>query len=263
MKKIKSYTNKGFSMVELSVAITIMLFLAAASIPILVNYVEKAQRAFDIQTASVIFRAAELAYTSGKDDAYNGYSVCYDEWNSNKNSFNGYNGSIVATPDGYFYKDQKSYPSETEKRIGYYAIRPIAWCRGAQFSGSHSDWENVLMKSTLDKQVQNNKSAGDMQRNYTDELLWCLSHEAAQGETDTHGSKAVRKYDGYSSEYLRFRYTKTMPTYWPDENQPKKAECWIVYRRDDNAMPEVWLGYKKGAVRGTRRMYPDPAPDYK
>ncbi|MBO4591919.1 MAG: prepilin-type N-terminal cleavage/methylation domain-containing protein [Eubacterium sp.] len=260
MKIKKYFYNQGFSIVELVIVIAIILILAGASTPLLIRYIDRAQKSMDIQTASVIFRAAELAYTSGNDDAYYGYSVCYDEWNDTANNYNGYPGANTATPDGYFYKT--SYPSETERRMGYYAMRPIAWCRGTQFSGTHSTWENVLMKSTLDSSNRHGKDTGAMQRKYTDELLWALVHDAAKGETDTHGKYATRTYDGYSSEYMRFRYKRTMNTSKTDKTQ-RKAECWIVYRRDDNGLPEVWLGYKSGAIRAMRRLYPDPAPDYK
>ena len=257
MKKMKYYNDKGFSLVELVVVIGIIMALAGASVPLAIRYIDKSQKAMDIQTASVIFRAAELAYTSGKDEAYLGYSVCYDEWNDTPNNFNGYGGAITATADGYFART--SYPSINQKLDGEYAIRPIAWCRGTQFSGTHSTWENVLMKSTLDQSTRHNKNCGDLQRKYTDELLWALVHESAQGERDHNG---VRKYDGYSDEFMQFRYKRTMKTSKTDTT-PRKAECWIVYRRDDNGLPEVWVGYKQGAIRGMRRLYPDPAPDYK
>ena len=107
-----------------------------------------------------------------------------------------------------------------------------------------------------------------MQRKYTDELLWALVHDSAAGEAD-HGG--VRKYDGYSSEFLRFKYFRKIELKNGNikdadkknvlkENKP---ECWIVYRRDDNGMPEVWIGNKSGSVWGTRRLFPDPAPDYR
>ncbi len=260
MKKNILKHDLGFSLVELVVVIGIILALAGMSTPVLIRYIDKAQKAIDVQTASVIYRAAELAYTSGKDEAYYGYSVCYDLYNENANSFNGYPASMTATAAGYYQKT--GYPNSKDKLAGSYAIRPIAWCRGAQYSGGHSTWENVLMKSLIDNTNKNGVNVGNFQRKYTDELLWALVHESAQGESD-HGG--VRKYDGYSSEYLRFRYFRKIETKNANIKTAKeiKPECWIVYRRDDSGMPEVWIGNKSGSVWGTRRLFPDPAPDYK
>lgn len=260
VSSLKKMDRKGFSLVELIVVMGIVAALAGSSAPLLIRYVDKARKAMDVQTASVIFRAAELGYTTGNDDAYDGYSACSDYY-----SFNNYSGHMTASADGYYYST--SEPNASQKLNGYYAIRPIAWCRGAQFSGGHSTWENVLMKSALDNQyVDRNGSrvyTGKLQRKYTDEMLWALTHDAAQGETD-HGG--VRSYDGYSMEFLRFKYFRTIKTLNSNTGKTEaKPECWIVYRRDDNGMPEVWLGNKKsgGAVYGTRRLYPDPNPEYR
>ena len=260
VSSLKKMDRKGFSLVELIVIMGIIAALAGSSVPLLIRYVDKARKAMDVQTASVIFRAAELGYTSGSDEAYAGYSVCYDAYNKTADNFNGYPAAMTATPDGLYYKT--SYPSKTERLNGYYAIRPIAWCRGAQFSGGHSTWENVLMKSLIDNNVVNGVNIGKAQRKYTDELLWALAHEGAQGESDHSG---VRSYDGYSGDFLRFKYFRKIQTKNPKITTASeiKPECWIVYRRDDNGMPEVWIGNKSGSVWGTRRLFPDPNPEYK
>ncbi len=259
VSSLQKMDKKGFSLVELIVVLGIVAALAASSAPLLIRYVDKARKAMDVQTASVIFRAAELGYTSGNDEAYLGYSVCYDSYNENSNSFNGYPACMTATADGFFYSNY--YPSSTDKLNGRYALRPIAWCRGVQYSGDHSTWENVLMKSVIDNSGKNGVNIGKAQRKYTDEMLWALTHEAAAGESD-HGG--VRKYDGYSSEFLRFKYIRPMlPKNSNVGKNPIRPECWIVYRRDDNGMPEVWIGNKAGSIRGTRRLYPDPNPEYR
>ena len=46
------------------------------------------------------------------------------------------------------------------------------------------------------------------------------------------------------------------------QNKKPAPECWIVYRRMDNDMPEVWIGYKKGNVQPAYRIFPDPCPEY-
>jgi hypothetical protein len=219
--------------------------------PTLVRYIDKARKAMDVQQASVIFRAAELAYTSGDDEAYEGYSVCVDKYN-----FNQYGGHCSATQDGYLNTYNKATSAELSR--GCYNMRPIAWCRGRKFAGSHSTYENVLMKSTLDSGANGNK-----QRKYTDELLWALCHEKAKGEYDHAG---LRSYDGIDGEgatlFIKFKYLKkvSLKRISSEENLP---ECWIVYRRDDNALPEVWMGYKQGSIKPLRRLYPDPATDYR
>ena len=74
VSSLKKVDRKGFSLVELIVVMGIVAALAGSSAPLLIRYIDKARKAMDVQTASVIFRGAELGYTSGSDDAY-GQSV--------------------------------------------------------------------------------------------------------------------------------------------------------------------------------------------
>lgn len=272
LSAFKKSENRGFSLVELIVAIAIMAMLAASSAPLMIRYVDKARKAMDVQTASVIYRAAELAYTSGDDDAYDGYTACYDYYNKDKNSFNRYPASIKATADGYFAGT--GYPGKNDILKGEYALRPIAWCRGTQYTGTVAKWENTYFKSIIDNdivtdQYDNKINVGMKQRKYTDELLWALVHDSAKG-----GSTANRNYDNLHMDVLWFRFNKeiditynsTLSSKWNKVYKGKtkaKAECWVLYRRDDTGMPEVWIGQKDGSVWGTRRMYPNPNPDYR
>ncbi|SEP91853.1 prepilin-type N-terminal cleavage/methylation domain-containing protein [Lachnospiraceae bacterium NE2001] len=57
--------NRGFSLVELIIVIAIMAILAAAIAPALIRYIEKSRRASDVETAGVILRAAQYAYSEG------------------------------------------------------------------------------------------------------------------------------------------------------------------------------------------------------
>ena len=253
--KNKQLNNRGFSLVELIIAISIMAILAAAATPVLISYIDKARKAVDIQQAEVIFRAAELASTTSKDEAYEGWSVCYDDYCKNKESFNGYPGSVSVTPDGYF--NGTGYANASQRLMGYYNLRPVAWCRGVQFSGGHSAWENTLFKSTLDR-----GGNGDKQRKYTNEFLYCMTHEVASDEYDRSGE---RRYDGsHETERTDIMYTKYI-SLTKGGSSTHRPECWILYRRDDTGTPEVWVGYKisGGSIRPLRRLYPDPAPDYK
>lgn len=54
-------SNKGFSLVELVIVIAIMAILVGLTLPILVHYVEKANVAHDVQLASAVKSAIELA----------------------------------------------------------------------------------------------------------------------------------------------------------------------------------------------------------
>ena len=251
MKKRYFQNNKGFSLVELLIIITIILTLASIVTPTLIRYIYKARKAVDIQQASVLFGAAELAYATSDDDAYYGYSVCVDD--PNYKNFNTGHGDVSATADGYFNEKRAAYANEIAQ--GCYNMRPVAWCRGVRFDGDHGNWENAKFKSTIDA-----GKSGDKQRKYTDHLLWALCHEDAQGEHDHSGT---RSYDGETIYLCKIRYTKEVSCK-KISTATRNSALWIIYRRDDNAMPEVWTGYKDRGktIQPLRRLYPDPATDY-
>lgn len=77
---MKKLNNKGFSLVELIIVIAIMVILVAVLAPQFTKYVERSRVSTDIQTASEIATAVEVAIAEGKIAA-------------------GESGSIAAVPD--------------------------------------------------------------------------------------------------------------------------------------------------------------------
>ena len=77
--------NKGFSLVELIVVIAIMAILVGVAVPVYSSYVEKAQKASDIQMVDEIKHALQVYYASNPTDFEGGY--------------------IVLKPDGSFVSD--------------------------------------------------------------------------------------------------------------------------------------------------------------
>jgi prepilin-type N-terminal cleavage/methylation domain-containing protein len=258
MKKRKFWKNrnKGMSLVELIIAISIMGILAMAISPMVIRYIDKSRKVFDVNTAQTIYEAALLAMASSNDDVLEGWDIVAATPLSRERG----KYAWVAYPDGHSVDSKKSI-SAAEAAQGYYYIDHVAWCRGKVFSGSHAtDGENILFKSAYDNTYFNyngkNVNFGDLQRTYTDEFLSNLIHDAAKGETDTHGSKARRRYDGLSTSQLMFRYTKNAGRGVP--------ECWMLMRREDNGMPEIWIGHKPSGktVRPDYKIYPDPCKEY-
>lgn len=250
---LRNGKNKGISLVELIIAMAIMGILAMAVSPLIIRYIDKTRKVFDINTAETIYEAALLAMASPNDDVIDGWDAVLKK--NDKGTYR-----WVATPDGYKYSNNTA--DDRLQRQGYYYISTVAWCRGRVFSGNHAtDGENVLFKSVYDNMVVtiNNQTVdvGAQQRTYTDEFLSNLIHDSAKGETDTHGARARRRYDGLSTSQLMFRYTKNAAGITNGE-----PECWLLMRRMDNGMPEVWIGYKSGSVRPTYRLYPDPCKAY-
>lgn len=63
MKKIRSKSKKGFTLVELIVVLVILAILAAMLVPALTGYIDKAKKEKDYQTASVVYAAAQAVIT--------------------------------------------------------------------------------------------------------------------------------------------------------------------------------------------------------
>ena len=74
--------NKGFSLIELVIVITIMVILTALLAPQLLRYVEQSRYAKDAVAVDEVVRAVELALTN--EDAYaqvgtSGFTVTYSK----------------------------------------------------------------------------------------------------------------------------------------------------------------------------------------
>ena len=238
-RKKRRNHNKGFSLVELIIVIAIMAILAAAIAPAVIRYIDKSRKAVDIETGELIFKAAELAYTTANDDTYTGWTVAID-----KNC-----AKTTVTVNGY----NKEIDSSTSNT---YTIYVTAWCRGTEYKGNHATAENIMFKATLDGK---DDPASINQRAYTNEFLYLLMHDQALDEVDHAGE---RKYDGVSADFLKFRYKKAV-------TNDKLPECWLLCIRGDTKTPEVWIGDKNFNGRGSPasvhplyRIYPDPCQAY-
>ena len=246
-KNKKKRDNNGFSLVELIIVIAIISILAAAVTPALIRYIDKSRKAVDIASAEVLFKAAEMAATTGSDDAMDGW-----------NQYAARAGSDVAhtqvTRNGYRADLDKS----TEDT---YHINCIAWARGVNYNqdywGKHStEWQNALFKCTLDKK-------DDLAMTYTDEFLSCLLQDKAKGEIYKQNQKL--NFHGYSEQTIEFKFKKALKY-----GQP---ECWMLCIKCETGTPEIWIGDKNfngrgGTGKGTLikplyRIYPDPCDEYK
>lgn len=63
MKKIRSKSKKGFTLVELIVVLVILAILAAMLVPALTGYIKRARQEKDYQFAATVLTAAQSAAT--------------------------------------------------------------------------------------------------------------------------------------------------------------------------------------------------------
>lgn len=246
--------KKGFSLVELIIVIAIMAILSAAITPAVIRYIEKARKARDVEVAQTIVDAADLAMTTSEDDAYYGWTACVDFYQKSD-----YPAMVLANSDGT--PAEWNISRNKKPGSGQYVIRPVAWCRGVRYNitnGQTAEWQNTLFKSTLD----DTGTIGESQRKYTDEFLWCLSQEMAQGGNDRNN----KNYHGQTDLNMSVKYNKPLlAKVGPYKGQKVSPEIWILYRRDDTGAAEVWTGYKKTRtnIAPLYRVYPSPSKEYR
>ena len=121
-------------------------------------------------------------------------------------------------------------------------LRPVAWARGVKVG----DWQNSLYKCA-------HNGAGEQP--FVDEMLEALAQDAAKGKGNSWDKNKPNAYDGKSSCLTPLKYGKKM-----DGHRP---ECWIIYRDVVTNEPEIYIGYKSGAVKGVWRMWPETCKEYK
>ena len=232
--------NNGFSLVELIIVIAIIAILAAAIAPALVRYIDKSRKAVDIESAEVIFKAAQLASTSEDEKVAEGWALATTISDGSSVA------RTVVTDTGHNASLDTSYSGNT------YTINCVAWARGVNYGGN---WQNAQFKSTLD-----GGGYGDSQRQYTNLFLSNLLHDGAVGGVYYQAGK--NNFDGKTSETILMKYTK--------DAGYGQAECWMVCVRSDNLQCEVWIGDKNYNGRGSGqlvrplyRVYPDPCNEYR
>ena len=106
--------KKGFTLVELLIAIAIMAILSAMIAPAVIRYIEKSRKAVDVNTGELIYDAANYALSSGEDGVY-------ESWMNTASN--------------------ESAAQFTDSLTGH-KLRPVAWARGVQVG----NWENSLYK---------------------------------------------------------------------------------------------------------------------
>jgi hypothetical protein len=253
MRGWKNYErNKGYNMIDLVITIAIMSILAICIAPSVIQYIDKSRKSVDVSTGEALFLAANLSACSSDDEIYDGWFATDDVPLQRNHPEK--DGVYVATDDGHRLNVTWRVCEKPEMaRYGYYDLRPVAWVRGKQFSGGHSNWENTLFKVAYDSDYGTPKVT-TRQIIYTNGFLCNLFHEEAVGERDHAG---VRKYDGEHMEMIKFKYRKNSGQGTP--------ECWILYKRSDNNYPEVWIGDKPTGkcIRPIYRIYPDPCNEYR
>ena len=97
--------NKGFSLVELIVVIAIMAILVGVAVPVYTSYIEKAQKAKDVQLIDEVEHALQIAYASGSltQDGY----IVLSSADGVAPNYNG-NEEIVAVMEATFGSDWKN-----------------------------------------------------------------------------------------------------------------------------------------------------------
>ena len=238
-KKRRNTGNKGFSLVELIIVIAIIAILAAAIAPALIRYIDKSRKAVDIASAEVIFKAAEMAATSGSDIAMEGWA---EVANSTDHYLDGY---AEVTENGY----HANYDKSASKK---YHVNVIAWSRGVNYNKGGTQWQNARFKVTRDSKFEK-------QIQYTDEFLSCLLQDSAKGET--YAANKACKFHGYSAQTIEFKFKKDLIY--------GKPECWLVCINCETQTPEIWIGDKNynknpdSKVRPMYRIYPNPCDAYR
>ena len=106
--------RKGFTLVELLIVITIMAILSALVVPNVIRYIEKARKSVDVQTAKLVYDAANYALASGKDEVL-------ESWMNTASN--------------------ESAAQFNDPLTGH-KMRPVSWARGVQVG----EWENSLYK---------------------------------------------------------------------------------------------------------------------
>ncbi len=227
--------NKGFSLIELVMALAIIAILAMTTAPTLIRYIGRARKAIDNQTAYCVFVAANLASASSREDISESWDACTEKKNA------GTNGAVYyASPDGY--------PCGASTK-GAYQIIPVAWARGIRYKYQQWDWDNALFKVAYDDLKY--KDGTPKQQAFVDEFLLNIPQGRAVG-----GNQKNRLYSGFSEDYYFLKYKK--------DSGRGKPELWILYRRSDNATPEVWIGKKPSGkvIQPIYRVYPNPCEEY-
>ena len=112
----------------------------------------------------------------------------------------------------------------------------------------------VSMRVMLD--ADNFESAGIyITQAFVDEMIDALSQDAAKGKGNSWVKGKPNAYDGKSNCLTPLKYGKKMNGHQP--------ECWIVYRDVVTNTPEIYIGYKDGAVKGVWRIWPETCKEYK
>ncbi len=235
--------NQGFSLVELIIVIAIMAILAAVFGLALIRYIDKSKKAVDIETAQEIFKAAQLASASARDEVAEGWALAAQTTNANSVA------RTTVTDTGYNLSKVGAYSG------GTYVVNCVAWARGMNYDVNGGPWQNAQFKSTLD-----DGTAGNTQRMYTNEFLRNLCHDSAVG--GVYYQQGKNNFDGFSTETRLFKYRK--------DAGYGVAECWMVCVRSDNLKCEIWIGDKNLNGRGSGqrvqplyRIYPEPCAKYR
>ncbi len=121
-------------------------------------------------------------------------------------------------------------------------LRPVAWARGVKVG----NWQNSLFKCA-------HNGAGEQP--FVDEFLDALAQDASKGKGNSWDSGSPNAYDGESLCLCPLKYGKKMNGHYP--------ELWVVYRDVVTNNPEVYIGYKQGAVKGVWRIWPETCKEYK
>jgi prepilin-type N-terminal cleavage/methylation domain-containing protein len=101
---MKKHNNKGFSLIELIIAIAILVILTGLLAPQFMRYIEKSRVAKDMQTLDTVYEAVQAGLTN--EDAYEEFATAYG-------SSDGFNGTL-----NDLYTNNSKLAAELKATIG-------------------------------------------------------------------------------------------------------------------------------------------------
>ncbi|MBR6222632.1 MAG: type II secretion system protein [Lachnospiraceae bacterium] len=227
--------NRGFSLVDILIALGIMGVLVAAVSPVLIQYIDKSKRSKDLEIAEELYNVTYLVLLEAdKNDTVTSSKMILDAWDSDKSYTSGSN------------KKYSTMWHMTEGDEDYY-LTPVLWQRGTtrlvggRQENTNFDWvvvENYQQdfKDAFVAELLQTKNKNDKLNN-----IKLRSHKVPAGKKSTSGQSV------------------------------NIVDTWYICKNNTTGNPEIWVGRKwnssdKSTIGNKNdpvfRLYPNPDPYY-